>query len=170
MSGAGFVRRYLSDPGLEELLAIEGVVIIDGEPAAQIIGVGSGVGHVVGEFEDGDFNTPLEVMSGTDLLQQYGGFGFTYAGTVSNNPCARTRYADGALVPEYWNGNGFIALANKRFRRIIVTRVDTSVGAVQFLRLASLLGWRSRNRVPRPPWSAARSAPAPPGAMAAPNR
>ena len=140
MSGAGFVRRYLSDPGLEELLAIEGVVIIDGEPAAQIIGVGSGVGHVVGEFEDGDFNTPLEVMSGTDLLQQYGGFGFTYAGTVSNNPCARTRYADGALVPEYWNGNGFIALANKRFRRIIVTRVDTSVGAVQFLRLASLLG------------------------------
>ena len=140
MSGAGFVRRYLSDPGLEELLAIEGVVIIDGEPAAQIIGVGSGVGHIVGEFEDGAFNTPLEVMSGTDLLQQYGGFGFQYAGVVSNNPCARTRYADGALVPEYWNGNGFIALANKRFRRLIVTRVDTSVGAVSFTRLASLLG------------------------------
>jgi hypothetical protein len=46
----GFIRRYLQDPGLAELTAIEGVVIIDREPAASISGTGSGTVCLVAEF------------------------------------------------------------------------------------------------------------------------
>lgn len=136
---ANFIRRFLFDPGLETLLEIESVNILDLEPPAQITGVGSGTVLMVGEFEDGPFEQ-YEVASASDFRNTYGTFGFEYAGVVSNNPCARARYADGALQPEYWNGNGFIALANKKFSRLICLRVDTSVGEVQFERLAYLLG------------------------------
>lgn len=138
--GTGFIRRYLADPGAAELTAIEGVVIIDREPPASITGVGSGCALIVGEFEDGEFETPTEVSGGSDLVATFGGFGYTYDGIGGNNPCARTRRSDGAIVDEYWNGNGFLALVNKRFRRLIVCRVDTSVGEVSFTRLASLSG------------------------------
>lgn len=136
---AGFIRRFTMDPGLTELLSIEGVVIIDREPPAALSGVGSGNVTFIGEFEDGPF-IPYEVGSSADFLNSMGGFGHTYAGVVSNNPCARSRLADGAVVPEYWNGNGFIGLAKKKFRQLVVVRVDTSVGSVQFRRLASVKG------------------------------
>ncbi|HOA00800.1 MAG TPA: hypothetical protein PKI27_00680 [Dermatophilaceae bacterium] len=140
MAGAGFIRRFTFDPGMEELLAIEGVVIIDREPPAQLTGVGTGMVTLIAEFEDGPFETPYQVASSADFLAAFGGFGFVYDGTPSNNPCARTRKADGAITPEYWNGNGFIGLTKKRFRQLNVVRVDTSVGAVEFRRLAWLLG------------------------------
>lgn len=136
---SGFIRRYLSDPGLEELLAIEGVVIIDREPPAAITGQGSGTVVLVAEFEKGSYK-PQEVSSAQDILQLYGGFGFTYSGIAGNNPCARSRKADSALTPEYWNGNGYVALAGKKFRRLILVRVDTTVGSVTFTRLAYLVG------------------------------
>jgi hypothetical protein len=136
---SGFIRRYLQDPGLAELLAIEGVVIIDREPAASVIGTGSGTVCLVAEFENGDYQ-PLEVMGGQDVLTQYGAFGFVYDGVGGNYPCARARQADSALVPEYWNGNGYVALTGKSFSRLILTRVDTSVGEVSLSRLPYLLG------------------------------
>jgi len=137
---AGFIRRFTFDPGLDELLAIEGVVIIDREPPAALTGVGTGLVTCVGEFEDGPFDTGVEVAGSADFLNTWGGFGHTYAGIVSNNPCARSRLADGAVVPEYWNGNGFIALAKKQFRQLVIVRVDTSVGSVEFRRLATIKG------------------------------
>jgi len=137
---AGFIRRYLQDPGLEELLAIEGAVIIDREPPASITGVGSGTVLMVGEFEDGCFEEAIEVFSGSDLITQFGRFGYIYGGVESNNPSARTRRADSAIVDEYWNGNGWLALVNKRFRRLVICRVDTTVGEVQWTRLASVAG------------------------------
>lgn len=137
---AGFIRRYLTDPGLEEISAIEGVVIIDREPPGVIQGLGSGTVTLVAEFENGPFETPIEVFSGGDVASTFGLFGHTYDGVVSNHPCARARKADGQILPEYWNGNGYIALANKKFRRLILVRVDTSVGEVSFSRLASVSG------------------------------
>lgn len=133
-----FIRRFTQDPGLDVLLNIEAVDILDLTPPGAIIGVGSGTALLVGEFEDGPFNTTEEVSSATDLQQRYGGFGYTYGGIVGNNPSARSRQADGALDPEYWNGNASVQLQSKRFRRLLVTRVDTSVGAVEFTRLMSL--------------------------------
>ncbi len=135
-----FIRRYSFDPGTAELSKIEGVVIIDRNPPAALAGTGTGMVTVIGEFEDGPFNTPYEIVGNTDFTNNFGGFGFVYDGIESNNPCARSRKADGALLPEYWNGNGFLACVNKKFRRLAVVRVDTSVGSVQFTRRASVLG------------------------------
>jgi hypothetical protein len=140
MGGSGFIRRFTSDPGLSVITAIEGVVIIDNAPPAQVVGVGSGMVTVVGEFEDGPFNTPYQVGSTADFLNTFGGFGFTYGTTTANYPCACSRKADSAIVPEYWNGNGFIALAQKQFQTLTVVRADTSVGSVQFAGCASLSG------------------------------
>lgn len=137
---AGFIRRFTQDPGVSEITAVEGVVIIDREPPGNIQGASTGVVIAVGEFEDGPFNTPFEVSSGEDLRMNFGGFGYTYDGVGGHHPAARVRLADGAVKPEYWNGNGFLALTNKRFSRLIVTRVDTTVGEVQFTRMASVLG------------------------------
>lgn len=138
--GAGFIRRRTFDPGLAELTAIEGVVIIDRAPPDAITGITTGTTLCVGEFEDGPFNTATEVADGVDLVNTFGGFGYQYDGVPSNNPCARARKADGAIANEYWNGNGWCALVNKRFGRLILSRVDTSVGEVSFTRLAAVVG------------------------------
>lgn len=138
--GAGFIRRYPSDPGLAAILGIEGVVIIDREAPAVITGGAAFPVCVVGEFEDGPYAEPVELFSGDDQVATFGAFGFAHDGLVSSNPCARSRLVDATLTPEYWNGNGFVALASKRFSRLFVVRVDTSVGAVEFTRRAALLG------------------------------
>ena len=136
----GFIRRFSDDPGLAVLTAIEGVVVIDRDPPAVITGVGTGTVTIVAEFEDGAFNTPLQLSGGGDFLNTFGGFGYTYNGVASQNPCARKRSADAALTPEAWNGNGFIAAQGKKFAALICCRVDTSVGSVTFTREASLHG------------------------------
>jgi hypothetical protein len=137
---SGFIRRFLTDPGLATILAIEGVVIIDQQPTGQITGTGSGFTCVLAELEDGPFGVPIEVSNNSDFLNTFGGFGFTYGGVPSQNPCARARKADGQLAAEYWNGNGFIAVVNKAFSRLAFVRVDTSVGSVQFAPLAAIQG------------------------------
>lgn len=135
-----FLRRFTSDPGNEVLLDIESVNILDLAPPGAINGVGTGTALIVGEFENGPFGTTEEVSSSTDLSQRYGGFGYTYGGITGNNPCARSRHADGALNAEFWNGNAAVQLNGKKFRRLLVTRVDTSVGEVDFTRFASVSG------------------------------
>lgn len=137
---ANFIRRFRFDPGIETLIAIESINILDLEPPAAITGVSTGTAMVVGEFENGPFATPTEVTGSTDLKNQFGTFGYEYDGSPGSNPSARARTADSALVPEFWNGNGFISLANKRFSRLVIVRVDTSVGEVEFSRLACLSG------------------------------
>jgi carbon monoxide dehydrogenase subunit G len=139
--GAGFIRRFIGrEPTVDEVLAIEGVVLVDRDPPAAINGANTGVVTLVAEFEDGAFETPTEILSGGDLATTFGSFGYAYDGVPGGNPCARARRADGATNPEYWNGNGFIALVNKRFAGLICVRVDTSVGEVSFTRQASLSG------------------------------
>jgi hypothetical protein len=128
----------LSDPGLAVLASIEGVVIIDRTPPANFPGVLVGDVLVVGEFEDGPF-APTRVSDGNDLLENFGGFGFVRGTVGAYDPCARIRNAD-AGPDEYWNGNGFIALANKKFGGLVIQRVDTSVGSVEFSRLAGISG------------------------------
>lgn len=135
-----FTRYYSFDPGLAELIKIEGVVKIDREPPAAVVGTDSGTVCIVGEFENGPFNSPTNISSGDFMLSTFGGFGFSYAGVVASNPCARSRKADAALLPEFWNGNGAVALKNKQFRKLFVVRVDTSVGEVSFTRRPAITG------------------------------
>jgi hypothetical protein len=135
-----FIRRFTSDPGDDVLLEIESVNILDLEPPAGIIGIGTGCVLVFGEFENGPFNTLTEVTSAQDMQAVHGGFGYTYGGTTGQNPSAVSRQADGAVAVEYWNGNGAVQLSGKKFKRLVLCRVDTSVGSVVFSRCAALLG------------------------------
>lgn len=145
-----FLRRFGTDPGEEVLLEIESVNILDLDPPASITGVGTGTAIIVGEFENGPFAatagvaemTPqiYEVSGSQDFVASAGALGYEYAGVPANNPCARSRLADSTLTPEYWNGNGFVQLSGKKFRRLLICRVDTSVGQVQFRRQAFLSG------------------------------
>ena len=136
----GFTRRWTYDPGNSVLTQIEGVAILDRSPPQSIIGVGSGTTCIVGEFEDGPFNVTTEITSATQLASVFGGFGYTYSGIVGQNPCARQRFADSAVLAEYWNGNAAVQLTGKSFSRLLIMRVNTSCGAVQFTRQANLLG------------------------------
>lgn len=145
-----FIRRYTFDPGNEVLLEIESVNILDLDPPASISGIGTGTVICVGEFENGPFAASdgvaemkrgvYEVAGATDFVNSYGTLGYSYAGVDANNPCARSRKADGATTGETWNGNGFVQLSGKKFRRLLIARVDTSVGSVQFTRQAFLTG------------------------------
>lgn len=137
---SSFVRRFLFDPGNEVLLEIESINILDLEPPASIQGIGTGTVICVGEYENGDFEKPTEIASAGDLATRFGAFGYTYGGVIAQNPCARYRKADGALTKEYWNGNAAIQLTGKRFKRLIVCRVDTSVGTVELRREAFITG------------------------------
>jgi hypothetical protein len=143
---AGFVRRFTEFPTIEVLSEIEAVDIIDLAPPSPTTGIGTGALLCVGEYEDGAFSAggdaveyagdlgTQEVFSSQDLLNKFGGFGFTYGSVPYNNPCARRH------LSEDWNGNGFIKLKYCRPQRLLVGRVDTSVGSVAFSPLAVLLG------------------------------
>lgn len=135
-----FIRRFLFDPGNTVLLNIESVNILDLIPPASITGVGTGTVMIVGEFENGPFNTPYQLGGTNDLTTNFGSLGYTYGGVQGNNPCAVARYADGALGAEYWNGNSFVQLNGKQFAQLVVVRANTSVGNVQFSPRAYVTG------------------------------
>jgi hypothetical protein len=135
-----FVRRFSSDPGNVVLLAIESIDVIDLTPPGAILGVGSGTVLCVGEFEDGPFATPQQVLDATDYQNTWGSLGYQYGSLPGQNPSARQRFADGALAPENWNGNGTVQLNASQFSELLLCRVDTSVGSVQVSRLAFLTG------------------------------
>lgn len=137
---AGFIRRFTSLPTLEVIKQIEGVVIVDLAPPDPQTGAGSGTVLLVGEFEDGFFATEedakggVEVFGSEDFRTKFGGFGYTYANVPSNNPSARRH------LTEFWNGNGFLKAFKLRAQRLLIGRVDTSVGNVTFDILAAIAG------------------------------
>ena len=135
-----FVRRFLSDPGDDVLLNIESVNILDLEPPSSIQGVGTGTAILVGEFENGPYNTPLQVASANDLMTTLGSLGYTRGSVPANDCCAVARKADSATIAEYWNGNGFVQLSGKTFAALVLVRVNTSIGEIQFSPLAYLTG------------------------------
>lgn len=146
---AGFIRRFTSQPSVEVLSEIEAIDIVDLTPQSPTTGTGTGTLLCVGEFEDGPFAAGgdaaefagetgvVEVFGSEDLALKYGTFGFSYGGVPYENPCARRH------LFENWNGNGFIKLKYCRPRRLLIARVDTSVGEVSFSPLASILGGSS---------------------------
>lgn len=116
---AGFIRRYTTVPGNEVLTQIEGVVIIDLPPPGIIAGLGTGVVGLVGEFADmslaiaassaGVISTrvvPAEVRTSQEMLDLFGGFDPTLG-------------QFGVAL-----GNGFAAVRNKRFSRLVLAAVN----------------------------------------------
>ena len=135
-----FIRRFLTDPGTEVFLEIESVNILDLDPPASISGIGTGTVACVGEYENGPFAAPTEVTGTTDYVNTFGELGYQYGGVKGNNASARARKADGTLTEELWNGSGFVQLNGKKFKRLVIVRVDTSVGTVEFRRQAYVTG------------------------------
>lgn len=147
-----FTRRFTEFPSLETLNEIEAVNVIDLAPQDPATGTGSGAVLCVGEFEDGPFAAGgdadtydptrrgvLEAFTSADLIDKYGGFGFQRTGNPYSDPCAR--FSGGEL----WNGSGFLKLKFLRANRLMVARVDTSVGEVAFTALACLTGTVRQN-------------------------
>ena len=119
MSSGAFVRRYAALPGMEELLKIEGVVIVDSPPAGNVEGVDQGCVGMVGECVDmsaacsvnssGEIFAkyqPQRIFSGTDQLQKLGGFDSRLGNT--GDEC----------------GNVYLELANKTFSQLVVQPVN----------------------------------------------
>lgn len=131
----GFKRVFLTNPGNTTLNEIESVDVIDSQPPSLSFGAGTGTVGVVGEFERGALNQPIEIFSSADQRTKVGGLGFP--SSVHANDGAVARKSGGN---ENWNGNGFIWTQNKRFNRLVLCRVDNSAGNVDFRRLACLSG------------------------------
>jgi hypothetical protein len=131
MAGFFYVRSR-TPLTLEQIKRVEQVVVIDRTPRTPTTGTGYGTMLLVGEFEDGPFNTPTEVFGASSEEDLFGGFGYTYGDQVHENACARTR------LGQLWNGNAFIKGKYLKPPRKIVCRVDTSVGDVRLTLAAAL--------------------------------
>lgn len=129
---SGYVRRFTEVPTLEVIQEIEGLVIVDLAPPAPATGAGTGTVLLVGEFEDGYFatdeeaNGSVEVYGSGDYRHKFGGFGYVYNGKKACHPCARRS------LSEDWNGNGWLKSYGLKCSRLLISRVDTSVGEVTF--------------------------------------
>jgi hypothetical protein len=137
--GSVFTRRFTTDPGADVLLEIESVSILDLEPPAAIAGIGIGTVILMAEMEDGDYETPTEVTSPEDLQTTFGSLGYEVGGVRGYYASALTRNADAAGA-ETWNGNGFVQLSGKKFKRLIICRVNTSVGEVSLTPIPFVVG------------------------------
>lgn len=146
---SGFIRRYGSFPGVETITLIEGVIIADIAPPGSINGVASGVVALVGEFADMTYATqvsasgvvttfaqPVELFSSQDMMNKVGG----WDETIGQHGGA--------------GGNGFVALRNKQFARLVAVPVNlcsggagrawrdlpTNAGAASAIPVVALLG------------------------------
>lgn len=128
-----FVDRYPVYPGDTVISEIEGIKIIDKSPPASINGVGTGCVGVVGEFlkthAEGHvaiYNKAYEIGTTQELEDLFG----TWA--EHNNPggpiTAVTGVASPGLTPANWDGNGFLAVARRKFPRLVVVGVRQDCG------------------------------------------
>lgn len=127
---AGFIRRFGFLPPDEVITQIEGVSIVDLPPPGAVNGVNTGMVALVGEFADMTYACvangsgvvssslrPQEVTSAQDLIDKVGGFDATL-GDFGNA-----------------GGNGFAALRNKRFSRLMVCPINLcSATGVRYMR------------------------------------
>lgn len=120
-----FTRRFAVFPSLAVLLAVSGVVIIDAPPPVPVSSAPFGKICVVGEFEDGPFNTPTDLLTSSDQPTIFGGLGYTYGSSKYQYACA---LRSGGTEP--WNGNGWVQSTKLPFAGVCFVRVDTSVGEV----------------------------------------
>lgn len=130
------MEKILTDklPTDGQLGEIEAVWLVDDVVGENPIGEGEMTVLAVGETERGLF-TPQRVLGAEDRFAKYGRLGWPtsegpYRGAVA--------LQSGGNTP--WNGNLYTYLANYRFSRLVVCRVDNSAGRVTFRRHAALRG------------------------------
>jgi hypothetical protein len=131
---AGFIRRFGFFPGNEVIRQIEGVAIVDLPPPGSVQGVSTGVTALVGEFADMTYattvngsgvvttlNNPQEVFTAQDMIDKFGGFDETFGDFGADS------------------GNGFVAVRNKRYARLVLSAVNlASATGVRYTRALPL--------------------------------
>lgn len=128
-----FVRRYDSVQTADEITKVSGVVIVNNPTPGKSKAAKFGTICVVGEFEDGEFNEPTEILNSTS---GFGGFGFQYSASVKYKyPCALRSGGS-----EYWNGNAWVQASKLAWGALIYVRADTSIGSVTLSPLAFVQG------------------------------
>lgn len=127
----GFIRRATTLPSAAVLLAVSGVFIVDAAPQQPLRASRFGKICLVGEFEDGPFNTPTDLLQPSDQAKLFGGFGFQYGSVKGIYPCALSSGGS-----EQWNGNGWVQSAGLTFNGLCFCRVDTSIGTATLSPLA----------------------------------
>lgn len=86
---------------------VDGVYILEQDPPGQVIGRGTGVVGIVGQFERGPVNQIVEIGSPAHFARIFGGYG-----------------------PSSGNGfNGYNLIARKRFKQLRIVRVKASAQA-----------------------------------------
>ncbi len=125
------VKVQPTDAQLDE---IEQVVIVDEVPPATALGAGNISVILVGETETGLFS-PQRINSTSDYVSKYGALGFTTAEGKYQGAVARRSGGN-----KVWNGNLWMLRKGKRFGGMVVQRVDSSAGSVQFRRLSAIRG------------------------------
>ncbi len=117
------------------MLAVSGVIIVDAPPPVPANAAQFGKIAMVGELEDGPFNTATDLLTSSDQASTFGLFGFTYGS-------AKYRYAsalkNGGTEP--WNGNLWVQTAKLKWAAALMVRVDTSVGQVSITPRAYVQG------------------------------
>lgn len=116
---SAFVRRFLNFPPLSVITSIESVDIIDLIPPGFFFGVGTGVVALVGEWPGGPVNTPTRVDGLQVIDSTFGGFSLSMT-----NPFDFTTAPAGEFTNPFSNGCAFTWLKGKRYRQLILSRVD----------------------------------------------
>jgi hypothetical protein len=109
------VLRSSTDLPLRTLQEVEQIVVIDKTGPGVALGVGTGRALIVGEFLKGTF-IPTQVVSDADFTNQFGS-----VSDVLSQAANGTQNGSGLR----YEGNGAIALKNKRFQELVIQRVDT---------------------------------------------
>lgn len=113
---AGFLRRFTYFPPIDVIAEIEGVVVVDLIPPGIFVGRQSGTVALIGEWPGGEFNSPTLVESAQTIASSFGGFSLSCVDPFS--------YTTPNFLNPFSNGNAFCWLKGKRFRRLILVRVD----------------------------------------------
>jgi hypothetical protein len=114
-----YVLRSTTDVALSEVARIPQIVIIDKTGPSIVLGTAQTSVLLIGEFLKGPFD-PRAVGSNGEIGSLYGGVSPFFSQSAAG-------VQDGSGVS--YNGNGMLQLKSKKFRKLVIGRVDTEAVA-----------------------------------------
>jgi hypothetical protein len=113
------IRRFSYMPTVDVLDEIEGVDIVDLAPPNVTVGRSTGCVLLVGEWPKGPFNEPVVSDGAGTIRDTFGGFSLSCVDPLS--------WDGDRWVNPFSNGNAAAWLNRKRFRKLVLCRVDNTL-------------------------------------------